>query len=153
MNCDVAMCGSYGVVAVVARNSEATILGIWCKKFNIQSPTTGEAFAIRCALELARINRRTKIICEGDCLHVISALQMKKEPHWSILPIIEDSLLIAKSFSSCFFSWVPRKFNVMAHSVAQWARRNGYLTTDHWINFPSNISLNLMNRCSLSSPY
>ena len=86
---------------------------IWTNKI---STFEAEASAIRWTLELAIQENYLKVIVESNPKFVWTILMASLKIG---IERLSDSLDFALRFVSCFFSWVKRETNIMAHALVK----------------------------------
>ena len=81
-----------------------------------------EALAVEQGVLLAQELQLSRVIVESDALTVIQAINDNTTGS-DLGHILQGVLLVCESFESCFFKHLSRDFNVVAHELAQLARR------------------------------
>ncbi|OVA12590.1 Reverse transcriptase zinc-binding domain [Macleaya cordata] len=111
---------------IVIRNSEGSVLA--CQNFydgnHMGEDKALEAEARAClkGIELAKYLSSNSIILEGDSLKLINILSDESDTiPWRIHSIISDCKLLYSFFNSFSASYVPRRANCVAHSLAKLA--------------------------------
>jgi len=111
-------------IGVIIRDSRGTVLlSAWKSLQNGASAEEIEALACREGLHLAAEWIKKPTILESDCSTVIDYLARKKEQRASSLFTIQEALQEASKLPSVAFTYVGRVQNVIAHELAQLARR------------------------------
>lgn len=128
-----------GFLGIVARDHNAAVLAIWCRKIVKLDSLMGEALAAHGALSRAAFSGWKSIILEGDSLQVISGLQLQRscDPSSSIFSIVSDSVAELGSFKCVIPAWIPREANSMARNVSQWAAGKNVQVGSSWMSVPS----------------
>lgn len=126
-------------LSVVARNTNGTVLSIWCRKTPRSDPLAGEALAAHGALTLASSSEWEEITLEGDSEAVISYLQGSCEPGLAISNIVSKSVGLLRSFKSAVPICVTPEANAMAHNVSRWAVGNNVQDGPSWMSVPSSL--------------
>ncbi|XP_023920453.1 uncharacterized protein LOC112031983 [Quercus suber] len=111
-------------IGVIIRDCKGQIVAAFCKP--LQSHYTAElveVFALEQGIRLAQESQLSRVIFESDALTVINAVNDSAfgAPHGHI---IQDISHAQTSFSFCSFRHLNRDFNLAAHELAQFARRN-----------------------------
>lgn len=113
-------------VAVVARNSDGEIMGMWGWVGPPISSEAAEAFAVFKAIQVAIQMRWQKVVLESDCEVVIKVLSSVDDTvaanwdvAWDTLLTVDDikKLLSSFGFVNISFAWVSRIINKLAHFV------------------------------------
>lgn len=78
-----------------------------------------EALAARQAVVFAQDMSIFKVLVEGDCLRVVSALRAPSGCHTLCGNVVEDTHRLASHFQFCSFSHVRRHGNMLAHALAK----------------------------------
>ncbi|OVA19136.1 Reverse transcriptase zinc-binding domain [Macleaya cordata] len=111
---------------IVIRNSEGSVLA--CQNFydgnHMGEDKALEAEARAClkGIELAKYLSSNSIILEGDSLILVNILSDDSATiPWRIRSIISDCKLLSSFFNSFSASYVPRRANCVAHSLAKLA--------------------------------
>ena len=106
-----------------------------------------EALAARRAVIFARELSLFNIIVEGDCLHVIQALQRPNPCNLLFGHIIDETKRMGQLLRGCRFQHVRREGNSLAHSLA----RKAVLTADTevWVeDLPEEVADVFQSDCS-----
>lgn len=120
LNTDAATARKSNAIAVVARDHKGDVLKIWARIIPPCSPTQAEASAIYWATQLAKAEKWTHIIIEGDdksCFDSLNSLSIT--PDWTISNIIAKTLSLKDFFLSCFSRWAKRDSNTVAHIASR----------------------------------
>ena len=78
-----------------------------------------EALATQRAVIFSRELSLFNIIVEGDCLHVIQALQRTGPCYMLFGHIIDETKMLGRMMRGCRFQHVRRERNRLAHSLAK----------------------------------
>ena len=76
-----------------------------------------EASAVLCAMNEARAHGFRKPMFLSDGQEVVHTINGTFD--WSIDPILLDIKILANDFETADFSFIPRKWNLVAHNFAQ----------------------------------
>ena len=122
MNVDAALSQSNATLAIIARDNIGVVIKVWTKIIPLCSPLLAKTEAILWALYLAFGENWRNIIVESDLKFSIDTiLDCSGNPRWTISTKVFDIKCFAKSFSSCFFFWINRSGNSVAHATAKYA--------------------------------
>lgn len=93
----------------------------------LRNPTVAEALVARQAVLLAKDLGFERVVFEGDCLSIITALQNNLPVYSSFGPILilDDLRTHLSSFSYFSFSYVNRLSNTTAHELVQHVVEDG----------------------------
>ncbi|XP_009105597.2 uncharacterized protein LOC103831468 [Brassica rapa] len=89
----------------------------------VSSPLVAEALAVRDALAHCRALGILRLRCQTDSQQLVKALATK-DPNPEIYGIVSDTLILASSFDSISFEWLPRAQNNVADALAKQALYN-----------------------------
>uniref|UniRef100_M4DYN7 RNase H type-1 domain-containing protein n=1 Tax=Brassica campestris TaxID=3711 RepID=M4DYN7_BRACM len=89
----------------------------------VSSPLVAEALAVRDALAHCRALGILRLRCQTDSQQLVKALATK-DPNPEIYRIVSDTLVLASSFDSISFEWLPRAQNNVADALAKQALYN-----------------------------
>ena len=122
LNVDAAISQSKAALAVIARNESGVVLKVWAKSIPLCFPLLAEIKAIQWALKIAIRENWRHIAVESDSKISIDAiLDPSSSPVWAISTYVFNICQLAKSFSSCLFSWINRSGNAATHVTAKYA--------------------------------
>ncbi|KAL7264937.1 hypothetical protein ACSBR1_002817 [Camellia fascicularis] len=119
INCDASVAANSG------RTSIAAVLRDWQEQlvdgvvFLSQSSSViqGEACAVRLACRLLQALGLSNVQAKSDCKVVIDLSVLELDPPWDCLALLHD-IHSSKPSLRCFFSWIPREANRVAHWLA-----------------------------------
>jgi hypothetical protein len=121
----------------VARDDSGLVIHCWSKSFPTTDPLIAETAALLWALEIARDNRFSHILIEGDAKICIEALAAEPEKvPWRIQTLVSNIKCVALDFNVCSFCWVPRDVNALAHSFAKFASSQDFCFLCNSTNLP-----------------
>jgi hypothetical protein len=109
INVDVTILTYSTTTAAVVRNDLGQVIKAWAKKIHPSEPCTVEVFAIRWAVELAKLESWLEIIVENNAKLCVDALLHESlDFDWSIYTLRSDTLalVLVSEFVSCNFCWV-----------------------------------------------
>ena len=107
-------------IGVVFRDQAGQVIAALCQNLGqVQSVDMAEALAARRAVIFARELSLFNIIVEGDCLHVIQALQRPNPCNLLFGHIIDETKRMGQLLRGCRFQHVRREGNSLAHSLAK----------------------------------
>ena len=122
LNVDAAISQSKAALAVIARNESGVVLKVWAKSIPLCSPPFAEIEAILWALIIANRENWRYIAVESDSkISIDDILDPSGSPVWAISTCVFNICQLAKSFSSCLFSWINRSGNAATHVTAKYA--------------------------------
>ena len=112
-------------VGVVIRDSSGQVMAALCLPLQSHfSAALTEVFALEQGVLFAQELQLPRVIFESDALAVIQAVNDKATGSFYGY-LIQGILQICESFESCHFKHLNRRFNLVAHELAQHARRTG----------------------------
>ena len=133
---------------VVFRDQAGQVIAALCQNLGqVQSVDMAEALAARRAVIFARELSLFNIIVEGDCLHVIQALQRTDPCNMLFGHIIDETKRMGQMLRGCRFQHVRREGNSLAHSLA----KKTVLTADMevWVEaLPEEVADVFQSDCS-----
>lgn len=107
-------------IGVAIRDSSRAIIAALSQKIPLPySVELAEALVAHRAVVFAQEMSIFKVLIEGDCLRVISALKVPAGCHTLYGNIVEDTHRLASQFQICSFSHVRRRGNMLAHALAR----------------------------------
>ncbi|KAA3472112.1 reverse transcriptase [Gossypium australe] len=107
------------IVGVVGRNDRGLIMGACTYQINDAADAfVAESRACERAILFAIDMGFRKIMVEGDSLTVIKKIRAELDDRSVIRPIIRNIRMLAKGFEQISFSFIPRKGNRVAHTLA-----------------------------------
>ncbi|XP_074318863.1 uncharacterized protein LOC141655696 [Silene latifolia] len=120
LNVDAGVKDGVGVgVGVVCRDSSGKVLwGMTHNRREVWEAHVAEAVAVLEGLEQAREAGHDRVVVESDCSQVIEALKQRKTGQSLFSLVLDDILRLCSSFSSVVWSFISRKNNVVAHTLA-----------------------------------
>ena len=124
-------------LALVARDWRGDLVFACSQKAKTTFPLQAKAKAIRWALSLAAKLEAENVIIETDskiCRDVIHELILPLP--WRIASILADMHSLLVSYSNVSISWVPRLFNMAAHSLAKWFLACNFFGSFDWDSYP-----------------
>ena len=120
INVDAAVSANIASIAVLARNHSSVPIKTWARTIRKTTPLQAETKALLWAVQLAKIEKWSHIIFEGDAKQCFDAINSPDSPvPWAILAPISDIRCLVAHFVSFSFIWVPRACNVVAHHTAR----------------------------------
>ncbi|XP_057418855.1 uncharacterized protein LOC130713070 [Lotus japonicus] len=120
-------------LATIARNHSGRVLTGTVSHLLCPTPLAAEASAVREALILASNLGWGDIWIESDCLQLIEACNKKRQVG-EIQILTDDITKLSNNFLHCKFSWIPRRVNCVAHSIAN--LHNRHLLPPNWLFTP-----------------
>ena len=112
-------------VGVVIRDSSGQVMAALCSPLQSYfSAELKEVFALEQGVLFAQELQLPRVIFESDALAVIQAVNDKDTGSF-FGHLIQGILQNCESFESCHFKHLNRRFNSVAHELAQHARRTG----------------------------
>ncbi|KAL5553244.1 hypothetical protein UlMin_040645 [Ulmus minor] len=122
VNLDVALVGSRGSIACVARGPDGSVLD-WCVKIiAVMDLLVAECLALELAIDLASSHGWTAVIFEGDYKLVLDSLNSRNcSAFWSISTLLENCLVKLSAILFWTTSFAPQDCNVLAHTLARWS--------------------------------
>ena len=122
LNVDAATSNNSAAIAVVARNHLGVPVKVWARSIKLTTPLQAETEALLWAMQLARIEKWNHVVFEGDAKICIDAIKNPSNPcPWTLIIPIRNICALLDCFSSCFFVWVNRTCNGVAHQAARFA--------------------------------
>ena len=119
-------------IGVAIRDSSGAIIAALSQKIPLpHSVELAEALAAHRAVVFVQEISIFKVLVEGDCLSVISALRAPVGCHTLYGNIVEDTHRLASHFQSCRFSHVQRRGNMLAHALTK--RAVSSVDFDVWV--------------------
>ena len=120
VNVDAAWTSAKAALAVVARDSNGSLCSIWARNSSQHSPLQVEAEALLWAVSIAKREKWSHVLFEGDSKICFDALcSVSDSLNWVIQPSISSILSLVQCFASFSFSWVYRTCNSAAHVSAR----------------------------------
>ena len=120
VNVDAAWTSAKAALAVVARDSHGSLCSIWARTSSHRSPLLAEAEALLWAVSIAKREKWSHVLFEGDSKIYINALcSVSDSTNWVIQPSISSILSLVQCFVSFSFTWVNRTCNSTVHVVAR----------------------------------
>ncbi|PON96908.1 Ribonuclease H-like domain containing protein [Trema orientale] len=96
---DAAIREDYSTIAIIARDSNGSVLSIITQKFSEINPLVAEIKAILVALNHAIINNWTSIVVESDCMNAIKSFKGNDDDcHWEIKDMTSQEKLLLSHF-------------------------------------------------------
>ena len=115
----------FSSVGVVIRDSSGQVMAAICLPLQSYfSVELTEVFALEQGVLFAQELQLSRVIFESDALAVIQAVNDKATRSF-FGHLIQGILQNCESFESCHFKHLNRRFNSVAHELAQHARRTG----------------------------
>ena len=96
--------------------------GMSVKGPEVKSSEEAEVLACRRAVEFSREVGFSRMIIEGDCLKVMRALSVSTENSSLLGHIYEDIKFNLRGMQVLSINWVKRGGNMVAHTLAKYAR-------------------------------
>ena len=122
INVDAAISTSQAAIAVVARDHRGVPIKIWVRLTKKTSPVQAETEALLWAGQLAKVEKWSHVIFEGDAKICFDAINSPSNPPpWCIHTPLLNILALVECFVSCTFVWVSRTCNGVAHHVASFS--------------------------------
>ncbi|KAL0011480.1 hypothetical protein SO802_006588 [Lithocarpus litseifolius] len=116
---------SISSVGVVIRDCLGQVVAALCKPLHARFPADlTEILALEQGVLLAQELQLPRVIIESDSLNAIQAI-LDKDTGNSYGHIIQGILQASVPFETCLFKHLHRKFNIMAHELAQHVRKSG----------------------------
>ncbi|XP_074303564.1 uncharacterized protein LOC141638006 [Silene latifolia] len=108
------------------------------RKIRAESALEAEGFGVFLVLSWARERGLRHLEISSDCLSLILQLTGMERPHHLLKAVLEDIYDCFSSFHCLAFSFIPRHFNNVAHSLACQAMDSlefigGYLMANHFL--------------------
>jgi ribonuclease HI len=138
-NVDAATSKNGFTIAAIARDDAGFVIHCWSKSFPTTDPLIAETTALLWALEIARDNCFSHILIEGDAKICIEALAEPEKVSWRIQTLVSNIKCVALDFNVCFFYWVPRDVNALAHSFAKFASSQDFCFSCNSTNLPPSV--------------
>ncbi|XP_030502633.2 uncharacterized protein LOC115717800 [Cannabis sativa] len=120
INCDVRVGEETMCAVAIARDHQEAIFWVATNKIHFSDPFLGEAAACLLALETTISMHHPFVVVESDSAIVIKNLK-GDESFWRIENYTSQCKQLFTFFTSCNFSFISRKYNFVAHNVANWA--------------------------------
>ena len=118
INVDAPVTKSHASIVVIARDHLGIPIKMWARVIKLTSPIQAEFETIFWAMLLAKYERWSHVIVEGDAKDCFDALvDPKFLPSWSIHTTIDNILALHRFFF--FFAWIRRSSNEVAHKAAR----------------------------------
>ncbi|XP_074302850.1 uncharacterized protein LOC141636485 [Silene latifolia] len=120
LNVDAGVKDGVGVgVGVVCRDSSGKVLwGMAHNRREVWEAYVAEAVAVLEGLEQGREAGHDRVMVESDCSQVIESLKQRKTGRSLFSLVLDDILRLCSSFSSGVWSFISRRNNVVAHTLA-----------------------------------
>ncbi|KAI3883348.1 hypothetical protein MKW92_039594 [Papaver armeniacum] len=135
---DKAACG------VVARDHLAEFKGCCTEFLSVHSFVEGEAVAVLAGVQFAVSNGLTNVIIEGDAQNIITILNDANHPVPSrIKPVIKKIRQLAGSIPSIEFKFIKKSGNMVAHTLASYAKSDRI--AERRLSSPPPIITKLLN--------
>lgn len=132
--------GEVGSLGAVFRDSLGQVAAMGVKRVEAKwDATTAEAMAALYVVDLGQCFGYERVMCEGDALLVVNAVNNKCVGGAPLFHIFGDINRLCLNFVSFSFSHVKRGGNVVAHLLARWdcSRQSEVV----WFgSFPQSIS-------------
>lgn len=113
-------CSGFG--AIIRNTNGEVMAGMSAKGPYMNSSEEAEVLACRKSIEFSMESGFSRLIIEGDSLNVIRAISTPAANSSLLGHIIEDIRCNIKGLQVVSFSWVKRGGNMVAHSLAKYAR-------------------------------
>lgn len=105
---------------IITRKDDGSLIKAWAtSESKLGEPEVEEALAIRQALNIAKQNGWRKIMIQFDCKRIIDKIREKNTEDSNIGVILFDILKISQDFAECYFSFIKREGNCVAHQLAK----------------------------------
>ncbi|RZC46914.1 hypothetical protein C5167_039851 [Papaver somniferum] len=135
---DRAACG------VVARDHLAEFKGCCTEFLSVHSFVEGEAEAFLSGVKFAVSNDLKNVIIEGDAQNIITILNDANHPvPFRIKPVIKKIRQLASSIRSIKFKFIKKSGNMVAHTLASYAKSDRVAETR--LSSPPHIITKLLN--------
>ena len=122
LNVDAAISNISAAIAVVARDHLGVPVKVWARTIKKTSPIQAETDALLWALQLAKVEKWSHVVLEGDAKICNDAINKPSNPcPWMLIIPIQNIRALLDCFSSCSFVWVNRSCNGVAHHAARFA--------------------------------
>ncbi|KAJ4952704.1 hypothetical protein NE237_029536 [Protea cynaroides] len=109
-----------GGMGYIIRDSQGAIKSAISQSASFLSTSVGEAVTIRSTLVDALQQGYCAIQVESDCLGVVNLLNgVSNEGDPYLLAIVRDILYLKTQMDNVVFMFIPRKANVIAHSLTR----------------------------------
>ncbi|XP_074299929.1 uncharacterized protein LOC141631111 [Silene latifolia] len=99
-------------------SSGKVLWGIAARRSEVWEAHVAEAVAALEGLQEAAKAGHTAVIVESDCSQVIDGLNLRKKGRSVFALVVDDILRLCNSFHSVVFSYISRKNNEVAHTLA-----------------------------------
>ncbi|XP_023912636.1 uncharacterized protein LOC112024225 [Quercus suber] len=140
INVDAAVSSNLASIAVFARNHLGTPIKAWARTIRISTPLQAETKALLWAIQLARIEKWSHVLFEGDAKQCFDAINAPdSQVPWAIHAPISNIRCLTVYFVSFAFVWVPRSCNGVAHHAAKAALESRMSFCFHKDNLPPDL--------------
>ena len=117
---DAAWTSAKAALAVVVRDSHGSLCSIWARTSSHRSPLLAEAEALLWAVSIAKREKWSHMLFEGDSkIYINAPCSVSDSTNWVIQPSISSILSLVQCFVSFSFTWVNRTCNSTVHVVAR----------------------------------
>ncbi|XP_060969883.1 uncharacterized protein LOC133037085 [Cannabis sativa] len=116
--CDAAVRGGTGFFAVVAFDSENTLVAAFSAKAPVSSPLEAETLALHHAVSFCSLRGWDTAVVFSNCQVLVDAVNKRVVPDWKLTHVFL-SLFSEVSLGVCAgVFWIPRRNNEVAHRLA-----------------------------------
>ncbi|KAL6128113.1 hypothetical protein ACLB2K_071469 [Fragaria x ananassa] len=132
-------------IGVVIRDSDRRVIAGTSFSCRSSSVIEAEATASLAGIDLAASWQLMEIIMETDAKEVVEEiLSNQRKVCWKSYLIIQQIRSKSSGFSNCYWEWIPREANAVAHAAAMLGK--GLVDPLRWASQPPpNLTLVLRN--------
>lgn len=125
INCDTANGDAGCMVGCIGRDIDNNVVALQAWSRDFTDLLMAETFALKCAIQLAKLKKWKQVIVESDCKVLIDHLnrEYQGEHFWNIKEMILWIKKEAEQEGSWFLNRVDRMANYLAHNLAKLALR------------------------------
>ena len=119
-NVDARWVGGFASMAVLVRNSEGEVLGLWYDNYDCASSISAKLLAIEKAILVSYNFMGRSIQIESDCKVAVDTLLGISECSWRVLSIFESVKDVFSMVENVELLWCPEECNEAAHAATKW---------------------------------